>query len=966
MLASACAGDEELRLEVESLLACEPRAAAFLETPADAGSTAILRRPRFRNAAFVWIVRMTAVSVLAAFSYAGWRLATVGGTTSAFGWTEIRRGRSWFVARVDPDGPAASVLRPGDRILRFDGRPPLLPAGGTVLWRRQVRAGEAYDLEFERGGAIQAVTLTAIRGPDVLWSRVSWGLVALVWCGVGLFIGFARPQQAAARLAFAAANATGLVFLQVGILNLGWLWQPLHVVLGCHFFCLFPRDRIDDARTRAALKVLYLTGGAGALLHQWMRWGTMVAPGLVVYPGAMALATQVLVMVSFVGATPVMILAIPHNYRRLVDEDQRRRVRWIVACSLVGLAPQIWYVAVSVANAVLGPTGLSLHGLIVNAFTVLIPISVAFAIVKHRVLGIRVVIRQGVQYLLARRALQVLAAIPLAALVWTLVTERHHTLAEVVMGTRGYLYWTAAAGLTLYFRYPLRRSLDRRFFREEYDRERGLLALVDDMAKVDSVAELSRMVSGHLDSAFHPECVHLFYRERNDFALGHSSDPLMHASGFPTGGGLLHQLERDRTLLDTARSGSRFGLEAAAWLAEHGVQLIMPMSDSADRLVGVLLVGDKKSGEPYSARDRRLLGAIAKQAAAVRERLQLVREVEAERRIRHDVLDRLDPSHTLLKECPQCGRCYEGTARQCEDDRAALATLLPIGRTIDSKYRLERRIGKGGMGAVYEARDIRLDRVVAVKVIYLQSFGEDSRLRRFYREARAAARLQHPNIVTMYDFGELDGEGAYYVMERIRGNTLRREIERTGVLTPQQTAEWLAQVLDGLSAAHAQGIVHRDLKPENMMAERSPDGVLHVKILDFGLAKVQVADAAASASVTAGGLIVGTLGYMPPEQLLGRDIDYRADLFAMGVILFEALTGRRPFDAHTYGTLLDAFLNPTPRLPYDTQEWTPVNTLLRRCLARDPLERPESAATLRRDLVPALLRCPPATSAAIT
>ena len=207
--------------------------------------------------------------------------------------------------------------------------------------------------------------------------------------------------------------------------------------------------------------------------------------------------------------------------------------------------------------------------------------------------------------------------------------------------------------------------------------------------------------------------------------------------------------------------------EENRWLAELGAHLIAPVQDSDGQLAGMLMLGEKKSEAPYNASDRRLLGAIAKQMAVVTENLR-----------------------NFLKECPSCGACFDSPAETCDRDGQPLSLLLPVVRTIDGKYRLDQLIGKGGMGAVYEARDLRLERSVAVKVMVGRAFGDESALRRFRREARAAARLNHPNIVSVYDFGGLDGGDAYLVMERIHGVTLRAELGRLGVLPPPLAAEW--------------------------------------------------------------------------------------------------------------------------------------------------------------------------------
>src|SRR5690606_19773968 len=166
----------------------------------------------------------------------------------------------------------------------------------------------------------------------------------------------------------------------------------------------------------------------------------------------------------------------------------------------------------------------------------------------------------------------------------------------------------------------------------------------------------------------------------------------------------------------------------------------------------------------------------------------------------------------------------------------------PAPRTVGGRYRLDRRLGTGGMGAVFEAHDLRLERTVAVKVLLGRAFGRRAALRRFHREARAAARLSHPNIVSVHDYGSLEGDGAFLVMERVRGVTLRERLAGAPAMATSEAADWFDPVLAALVAAHEAGIVHRDVKPENVMGRCDPPTVGSVKLLDLGLARFHEAD----------------------------------------------------------------------------------------------------------------------------
>jgi hypothetical protein len=267
---------------------------------------------------------------------------------------------------------------------------------------------------------------------------------------------------------------------------------------------------------------------------------------------------------------------------------------------------------------------------------------------------------------------------------------------------------------------------------------------------------------------------------------------------------------------------------------------------------------------------------------------------------------------------------------------------LASGDRIGS-YEVIDRLGAGGMGEVYRARDTRLGRSVALKV--LRSGANPELLHRLDREARAASALNHPNIVHIYDVGvAADGAGAHYVvMELVEGETLRRRL-RAGLLSIHEMLDLGAQLADGLAKAHRAGIVHRDLKPENLMV--TPDGVL--KILDFGLAK-RVAAPLADVDVgdtmsrhgTQAGMLLGTLEYMSPEQATGRALDHRTDQFSLGLILHEMATGRPPFRRDTPAQVLAAVIERDPeplrRLRADVP--SAVEALVSRCLQKDPERR---------------------------
>src|SRR6478736_1811356 len=268
--------------------------------------------------------------------------------------------------------------------------------------------------------------------------------------------------------------------------------------------------------------------------------------------------------------------------------------------------------------------------------------------------------------------------------------------------------------------------------------------------------------------------------------------------------------------------------------------------------------------------------------------------------------------------------------------------------SVVGRYRIDALIGAGGMGQVYRARDPSIDRDVAIKVLPADYAADAERLRRFEQEAHACGALSHPNVLTLYDVGTADGR-PYLVMELLDGETLRDYIGR-GALPAARACEIAAAIARGLAAAHARGIVHRDLKPENVMVTR--DG--RVKILDFGIAKLRVRDPILDQRTvttplrTAADTMLGTAGYMAPEQVRGEPTDERADLFALGAMLFELLSGRRAFDRASRVETLNAILHDdVPELGAAAAS-VPValDRIVRRCLEKDPDARFQSARDL--------------------
>src|SRR6202163_2593785 len=270
-------------------------------------------------------------------------------------------------------------------------------------------------------------------------------------------------------------------------------------------------------------------------------------------------------------------------------------------------------------------------------------------------------------------------------------------------------------------------------------------------------------------------------------------------------------------------------------------------------------------------------------------------------------------------------------------------------------YEILSAIGAGGMGEVYKARDTRLDRIVAIKVLPTHLADRSELRERFEREARTIASLNHPHICTLFDIGQQDGID-YLVMEYLEGEMLAQRLLK-GSLPLEQVLQYAIEIADALDKAHRKGVTHRDLKPGNIMLTKSG-----TKLLDFGLAKLKQEVAPANTRLsqlptvneplTAQGTIVGTLQYMAPEQLEGKGVDARTDIFAFGAVVYEMATGKRAFEGKSQASVISAIMSSDPPPISSLQPMTPpaLDHLVKTCLAKEPDDRWQSASDLRREL----------------
>jgi serine/threonine protein kinase len=323
--------------------------------------------------------------------------------------------------------------------------------------------------------------------------------------------------------------------------------------------------------------------------------------------------------------------------------------------------------------------------------------------------------------------------------------------------------------------------------------------------------------------------------------------------------------------------------------------------------------------------------------------------------------------HAAEAYCSACNQSFPSDTKVCPNDGARLIKLAAerddlIGRVLDERYEIRAPLGKGGMGTVYRGWQLSVDREVAIKVIHPKLSNDRSAVKRFLREARLASRLSQPNIVNVYDFGQ-SGNVLYLVMELLRGHTLASQLGQGRRINPKRTITIASQLCDALEAAHAQGIVHRDLKPSNIVILDDPPGRDLIKVLDFGLAKSLIQDS--GSVVTNTDALLGTPLYMAPEQIEGKVSDQRADLYSLGCMMYEMLTGRPPFVENAVSAVLARHMHDThAALPGHVP--SKLRGLIDKLLAKSVEDRLQTAGEVRRiledvrDSAPALRETPPA------
>jgi hypothetical protein len=595
----------------------------------------------------------------------------------------------------------------------------------------------------------------------------------------------------------------------------------------------------------------------------------------------------------------LIVLAV--RFFRIREANPKRRVGVIFLALLPGVVGFV--VSVIIDRLELGPMWTRAGGILNKAGVVAGSAIYAFAVVRHRMYNIRVLVRRSIQYAFARGTLFALMSLPVIGLAVFVWAHRDSSLQTLLTGTPA-VYILVILPLVLVARYRRRllEALDRRFFREQYDARQLLLHVVSMVRDGSDLFGLSRVALDEIEKALHPKHISLWQRNEDEFRRELSrGDASTSPPSLPANSALATLLATDDEPLDVYTRHSRALVRRLPqperdWLRNADAYLLVPLVIEG-KLGGLLLLGERMSEEPYSREDRELLRTLAAQLAMTFDYSRLKASpsyvwASQANRTPPPLLDE-------LRTCSICGRCFSSEHQFCDVDEQPLVREDGVPRTIEEKYVVTRILGRGGMGSVYMATQKRLNRPVAIKVLLGHLVGSSSMRGRFEREARIVARLRHPSIVTIHDFGVLpSSHHAYLVMEYLEGQTLRKTINN-GALAPDAMLDILRPVADAVDTAHRSGIVHRDLKPENIMIVPDRDrGTLTPRVLDFGLAKMSGPIGDDEATLVQSGQsvgIVGTLMYIAPELLRGAEADARSDQYSLALIAYELLSGMHPF-----------------------------------------------------------------------
>ncbi len=852
---------------------------------------------------------------------------------------------------------------------------------GPTWWDRTVETGVAVVLTI----AVMQLALAIVGAPAAL-ARVGWPHIVnvLIFGGGGLVLlaGGGRdrrlPLLGALFLTISSAFAAALMPSSGAALG-GTLAAVLRPLLPEAFLSLmlwrfvreFPADTQRTRARRVASVFVDVSFGAGAVLFTvnalgWIGDSTMLAslralvdlldrdhPDRAYWPLLFAIAAP---------AIPFLLWK-----TRLESYEDRHRVMLFVGALAVGLAPfLVVVIATPFVPALRDPLVQPQVGVVLYAaLASIVPIT-AYSVTVDRVMDLQFLIRITLQYALARYAVWAVSLAPLVYVGLDVYANQQLTIAEYLERflPAGPLALSTAGLTVLVLRQSLLRAIDQWFLLEPSDQAQTLARLEQRYRAAANLRGVARALAEELSRALHPTSVAVLLVNDDGTELipvEGTTDPIRRDSA------LLEVLRSTRgdVQLDARALGSIARLLLPVdreWLDDVDAHLLSPLVGSTGVLLGVVAIGEARTGLPYSAAQIALMTAARGQAAMqIENRVLRGREAD-EGHSRHDpAAQGLDWRDEPAVYCTACSLVWSPETRKCSCGADTSVAALPL--FVRGKFRLERLVGAGGMGVVYLAADMVLDRHVAIKTLPLLRSKSAERL---HREARTMARVVHPNLALIYGTEQWRGT-PMLVVEYLDGGTLRDSIRR-GPVSYAEAVELGIVLADVLDRVHASGVLHRDVKPSNIgyTTDRRP------KLLDFGLALLdrtrdprseeeplsgreaeallQAVDP--SGTVTVDERLVGTPLYLAPEALAGSTPQPSFDLWGLALVLYEAIAGRHPFAADDVRTVLAAaeragvpdIRDYRPTCPFGLVEF------LRDALSPNIGRRPESAGAMRTGL----------------
>jgi eukaryotic-like serine/threonine-protein kinase len=873
----------------------------------------------------------------------------------------------------------------------------------SSLWIRLLLALTALKLLGGVAGFAWGPVVAQPIGDQTVFSPFVRCLILLAFATAGLFLLSTGTEDRRAvalgsfffLLAAAFANRPLLAAAQAGSRGLAWPALFLYVLPSDaflpYFFWTFSQEFPNSVSSFKVQRLLAigrkaaLWAGIAGLIWQvfrlakvWVQTKPPVTPALLApakpsyeYYGPLLL----LVTLAFV-------VLLWRTWGAAGKEGQRARL--FVTGLVAGLAPLFLEIVLELIPPYKAFFDASDHREVLGKLLIFPSLVAALAITAYsvlvgEVLNVKLIARKALQYALARFSAIGLALVPLAALVAYLYRQREQKLQNIFSGAPLLLLVGAAfVGMAaLRYRKTLLDSIDRHFFREQYDARQTLTLLVERIRATHGVSDLANLLCREVDLALHPESVSLMAFEPRSGLL---ADPKVRGRRLDASSSLAAliasasdplpvNLEDLRSPLVKLPENERY------WLVDSGFRLLVPILARDGSLLGLIGLGEKKSGLPFFREDRQLLRAIASNAAWVLE-LELSRSIGSSQRSWQEPTageaslpfpDPVAAGAELARECPNCGKLYPSYTVFCT---ACSRRLEPshVPFVLPGKFRFERRIGTGGMGVVYRGMDLALGRAVAVKTLRRVSPEDAMRLR---REARTAAAVSHRNLAPVYGMETWQGT-PMLVMELLEGGTLAQRVEKSRLEAAEMVTLGIAMA-EALEHLHASDILHRDIKPSNIGYAK--DGL--PKLMDFGIARVmfdlrrdmEVPSAddrdddsvllaptsiwnRTATSMTASKQLVGTLSYLSPEALNGQPADTSFDLWSLAIVLYECLIGRKIFTGGDMHQLMNRIRN--GRVPDFAQACPEHEELLgeffRSALHKSITRRPASARELKERL----------------